>query len=298
MHKLTTANGHDVPMVGLGTYPLQGEAMASMALDAFKCGYRLIDTADDYRGETGLGLALSRLNNETGFRREDVFIQTKISQDNAYGDEPLEGVWFNKLSKYQNRHTVEEVVMDKVNISLRELQTDYIDSLFIHYPFPDYYEDIWDVMMRLKKEGKVRYIGVSNFHINHIEKLKAIGECPSINQIYVSPLSIKQEDLEYSINSAIQLMTYSPLMDLVHGQLNDNILMSLAEKYRKTKHQVILRWNIDRGCMPLPRTTNPNRLLGNFDLFDFKLTEEEIKAISAMNRDLQILVESKQCPGL
>ena len=87
-------------------------------------------------------------------------------------------------------------------------------------------------------------------------------------------------------------------MDLVHGQLNDNILMSLAEKYRKTKHQVILRWNIDRGCMPLPRTTNPNRLLGNFDLFDFKLTEEEIKAISAMNRDLQILVESKQCPGL
>ena len=98
MHKLTTANGHDVPMVGLGTYPLQGEAMASMALDAFKCGYRLIDTADDYRGETGLGLALSRLNNETGFRREDVFIQTKISQDNAYGDEPLEGVWFNKLS--------------------------------------------------------------------------------------------------------------------------------------------------------------------------------------------------------
>ena len=181
---------------------------------------------------------------------------------------------------------------------MRELQTDYIDSLLIHYPFPDYYEDIWDVMMRLKKEGKVRYIGVSNFHINHIEKLKAIGECPSINQIYVSPLSIKQEDLEYSINSAIQLMTYSPLMDLVHGQLNDNILMSLAEKYRKTKHQVILRWNIDRGCMPLPRTTNPNRLLGNFDLFDFKLTEEEIKAISAMNRDLQILVESKQCPGL
>lgn len=298
MHKLTTANGHDVPMVGLGTYPLQGGVMANMALDAFKCGFRLIDTADDYRGETGLGLALSRLDNETGLKREDVFIQTKISQDNAHGDEPLEGVWFNKLSKYQNHHTVEEVVIDKVNISLRELQTDYIDSLLIHYPFLDYYEDIWDVMMRLKKEGKVRYIGVSNFHINHIEKLKSIGECPSINQIYISPLSIKQEDLEYSINNAIQLMTYSPLMDLVHGQLSDNILMPLAEKYRKTKHQVILRWNIDRGCMPLPRTTNPNRLLGNFDLFDFKLTGEEIKAISAMNRDLQILVESKQCPGL
>lgn len=298
MHKIVTANGQPVPMVGLGTYPLQGEAMAKIAIEAFKTGFKLIDTADDYRGETGLGLALSRLNNETGLNREDVFIQTKISQDNAHGDEPLEGVWFNKLSKYQNRHTVEEVVLDKVNTSLRELQTDYIDSLLIHYPFPDYYEEIWDVMIRLKKEGKVRYIGVSNFHENHIEKLKIVGECPSINQIYISPLGYKQGDIDYSIQNNIQVMTYSPLMDVVHGMLNKNILSPIASKYGKTEAQIILRWNIDRGCLPLPRTTKASRLKGNFDVFDFQLSESDIAAINSMNVNKQILVESKQCPGL
>lgn len=298
MHKLTTASGQEIPLIGLGTYPLQGEAMAKMVIEAFKTGFRLIDTADDYRGETGLGLALSRLQNETGLNREDVFIQTKISQDNAHGDEPLEGIWFNKLSKYQNRHSVEEVVMDKVNISLRELQTEYLDSLLIHYPFPGFYEEIWDIMMRLKREGKVRYIGVSNFHPIHIEKLKALGECPSINQIYISPIGTKQEDVDFSAKNDTQIMTYSPLVDVVHGGLDDSILVPIAEKYGKSKPQIIIRWNIDRGCLPLPRTSNPKRLSSNFDVFNFQLTKEEIAVINTMNRNHQYLVESKQCPGL
>lgn len=298
MIDLKTKNGSVIPHVGLGTYPLQGESIAMVAIEALKCGYRLIDTADDYRGETGLGIALSKLNNETGLKREDIFIQTKISQDNAHGDEPLEGVWFNKLSKYQNRHTVEDVVRDKVNISLRELQTDYLDSLLIHYPFPGYYEDIWKVMMELKNEGIVRYIGVSNFHIRHIEKLKTIGECPSINEIYLSPIGIKQEDVEYSEQNNIQLITYSPLIDVVHGNLSDEILSTIVEKYGKTKQQIILRWNLDRGCMPLPKTSSISRLASNFDIFDFKLTDREISAISSMNVNHQYLVESKQCPGI
>jgi diketogulonate reductase-like aldo/keto reductase len=298
MKSLTTKNGQTIPMVGLGTYPLQGEDMAKMAIEAFKCGFRLIDTADDYRGETGLGLALSRLKSETGLKREDVFIQTKISQDNAHGDEPLEGVWFNKLSKYQNRHTVEEVVMDKMQISLRELKTDYIDSLLIHYPFPGYYEEIWKVMMKLKKEGIVRYIGVSNFHTKHIDILKALGECPSINQIYISPIGTKQEDVEYAEQNNIQLMTYSPLIDVVKGHLDDSILSPIAEKYGKTEPQIILRWNVDRGSMPLPRTKNQKRLKENFDIFDFKLTVDEINKISSMNKNHQYLIESKQCPGI
>lgn len=298
MNRLTTAKGSEIPFIGLGTYPLQGESMAEMAINAFKTGFRLLDTADDYRGETGIGYALSRLHQETGLTREDVFIQTKISQDNAHGDEPLEGIWFNKLSKYQNRHTVEEVVMDKVNTSLRELQTDYIDSLLIHYPFPDYYEEIWNVMMELKKSGKVRYIGVSNFHPNHIEKLKALGECPAINQIYISPKGTKQQDVEYAERNGIQLMTYSPLMDVVHGQLDNAIIDPIAQKYNKTKAQIILRWNIDRGCLPLPRTTKITRLKGNFEIFDFSLTSAEIESINSMNINKQILVESKQCPGL
>lgn len=298
MIELTTKNGKSLPLIGLGSYPLQGEAMAEMAIEAFKTGFRLIDTSDDYRGETGLGMALSRLTDETDLKREDVFIQTKISQDNAYSDEPLEGIWFNKYSKYQSRHTVEEIVMDKVNISLRELRTDYLDSLLIHYPFPGYYEDVWEVMMKLKKQGVVRYIGVSNFHIKHIEKLKALGESPAINEIYISPIGTKQEDVDYATTNGIQLMTYSPLIDVVRGNLDDAILESIAQKYGKSKPQIVLRWNIDRGCMPLPRTQKSKRLAGNFDVFDFKLTNEEVTAISAMNRNHQYLVESKQCPGL
>lgn len=298
MRELETKNGNAIPLVGLGTYPLQGESMAKVAIEAFQCGYRLIDTADDYRGETGLGIALSRLNNETNLKREDVFIQTKISQDSAHGDEPLEGVWFNKLSKYQNRHTIEEVVRDKVNISLRELQTDYLDSLLIHFPFPEYYEDIWETMIGLKKEGIVRYIGVSNFHIRHIERLKAIGECPSINEIYISPIGSKQEDVEYATQNNIQLMTYSPLLDVVHCNLSDVVLSPIVKKYEKSKQQIILRWNFDRGCMPLPKTSSITRLKSNFDIFDFKLTDEEITTISSMNFDNQYYVESKQCPGI
>lgn len=298
MKNLTTASGHSIPPIGLGTFPLQGEKMANMALEAFKTGFRLIDTADDYRGESGLGLALSRLTDVTGLKREDVFIQTKISQDNAHGDEPLEGIWFNKMSKYQNRHTVEEVVNDKVCTSLCELKTDYIDSLLIHYPFPDFYEEIWEVMIKLKQSGKVRYIGVSNFHVQHIETLKNFGETPSINQIYISPIGTKNEDVEYAKVNNIQLMTYSPLMDVVHGNLNSNILNPIAAKYGKSAPQVILRWNIERGAIPLPRTTNPHRLKDNFHVFDFTLTKEEVSLINSMNKNHQFLVESKQCPGL
>ncbi len=298
MPKIVTANNQEIPMIGLGSYPLQGKKMEDMFCESLKAGYRLIDTSDDYRGETGIGYALLDINNKTGLTREDVFIQTKISQDNAYGDEPLEGVWFNKYSKYQKRHTVDEIVREKVHISLREMKTDYIDSLLIHYPFPGFYEQVWETMMNLKKEGLVRYIGVSNFHSHHIEKLKQMGETPSINEIYVSPIGIKQEDINYAKDNDIQIMTYSPLMDLVAGRIDKKVLQPIMDKYEKSAAHIILRWNVERNCIPLPRTKNPKRLYDNINIFDFSLSKEEVETISALNRDYQVLVESKQCPGL
>lgn len=298
MHRLETVSGIMVPPVGLGTYPFQGDKIKNIVLEACKCGYRLIDTADDYHGETGIGLAISSLKDKTGLTREDIFLQTKISQDNAFSDEPLEGIWFNSYSKYQKRHSVEEVVRDKVSISLREMRTDYIDSLLIHYPFPDFYEEIWSVMMDLQKEGKIRYIGVSNFHIRHIERLKSLGDVPAINQIYMSPISLKEEDSVYAQRERIQLMTYSPLVDAVAGRLNNEILQSLAKKYRKSVSQIILRWNIERESIPLPRTGNLQRLKENIEVMDFCLSEVEVASISSMNKNHQYLIESKQCPGI
>lgn len=298
MKKLLTAGGGNVPFIGLGTYPLQGREMADMIRKAYLIGYRLFDTADDYHGEAGIGIAIGEMTNDGTCRREDLFIQTKISADSSYNDEPLTGVFFNKYSKFMHRHSVAEIVNEKVENSLREMKTDYIDSLLIHLPYPGYIEDIWAAMIKLKEEGKVRYIGVSNFHQRHIELIGKTGELPAVNEIYISPIGTKQEQVDYNASKDILLMTYSPLMDLASNRIPVEKLTPMMEKYNKSAAQVILRWNIERGCLPLPKTKNSQRLKENFDIFDFSLTKEETESISSLNYDYQYMPESTLCPGL
>lgn len=294
MSKIKTRNGNDLSLVGLGTFPFQGEEMASMIKKAYSNGYNLIDTADDYRGESGIGLAITR----GWVERENIFIQTKISNDTAYADEPLAGVYFNPLSNFMTRHTVKEIVKEKVTTSLRKMNTDYLDSVLIHYPYPGYYEEIWNCLRELRDAGVIRYIGVSNCAVRHLECLNKQGEMPAINEVYISPLGIKKDLLDYSKANDILVMTYSALMDLTRGNLDMNIISSLSEKYHKTPSQIILRWNLDRGCCPLAKTKNENRMKENISIDDFQLTDEEVKTISSMNNDFQILTESKICPGL
>ena len=197
------------------------------------------------------------------------------------------------------RHSVDEIVKEKVATSLRDMNTSYIDSLLIHYPFPDYIVDIWKTMIDLKNQGVVRYIGVSNFHERHIDKLIAeTGVTPDINEVYVSPIGIKKDLIDYCNNHQILVMPYSPLMDVAHGKIPTEKLQSIMEKYKKSLAQVVLRWDIERGCFPLPKTKNPKRLEENFNIFDFSLTSEEVEIISSLNYDNQYLVESKICPGL
>ena len=294
MLELKTLSGKIIPSIGLGTYPFQGKVMADMVREAVKVGYCLIDTADDYRGESGIGLAVA----SGSFNRENVFLQTKISNDTAYADEPLAGKYFNNYSQVMKHHSVMEIVREKVATSLREMKTDYLDSLLIHYPYPGFFEDIWDTMIKLQKEGVVRYIGVSNFHRRHIDVIKKSGKSPDINEIYISPIGTKQEQIDYSKDSDIQLMSYSPLMDISHNRIPEEQFADIIDKYHKSFSQIILRWNVDRGCIPLPKTKNINRLRENFDIFDFSLTEEEIARISSLNVDFQILPESKICPGI
>ena len=298
MTKLTTARGKHIQKIGLGSFPLQGEKMRDMALQSFSLGYGLIDTADDYRGETGIGLAVERLS-EIGLRREDVFLQTKISCDGSYEIEPLDGLYFNRYSEFMKRHSVEEIIMEKVDISLREMKTDYIDSLLIHLPYEYYFLDIWNAMIKCQNQGKVRYIGVSNFHKRHIEMLKKhTGVTPQINEIYISPIGTKEEQIKYAYENGIVLMTYSPLMDVAAHRISEDALRPIIDKYNKSLAQVVLRWNIERGCIPLPKTQKLKRLKENCDIFDFSLTKEEVDTISSLNYDFQYLPESKICPGL
>lgn len=298
MIELVNAKGESIPYIGLGTFPLQGREMADMVKQAVKVGYRLFDTADDYRGEFGIGVAVKELEKEGVCKREDLFLQTKISSDSSYVNEPLEGIYFNKYSRFMKRHTVEDLVFEKVANSLREMKTDYIDSLLIHLPYPGYIEEIWEAMMKLKKQGKVRYIGVSNFHQRHIEAIWKLGEAPAINEIYISPIGTKQDQVVYHRSNEILLMTYSPLMDLANHRIPLDKMKPIMEKYEKSAAQVILRWNVDRGCLPLPKTKNIRRLAENFDVFNFSLNIEEVEMISSLNYDYQYMPESKICPGL
>lgn len=299
MINLTNKKGTLIPSIGLGTFPFEGRMMADMVINASKVGYRLFDTADDYRGESGIGLAITELKEKTGLSREDLFLQTKISDNNAHPDEPLKGVYFNPNSKFMQRHTVDEIVREKVVNSMHEMNTGYIDSLLIHYPFSEYKVDIWKTMIELKKEGVVRYIGVSNFHENHIvELIEATGVAPEINEVYLSPIGTKQTLVDYCEYIGCILHTYSPLMDVASERIPVNDIQPIADKYHKSLAQIILRWNIDRGCYPLPKTKNPARLKENFDVFDFQLTDEEISTISKHNINYQFLVESRICPGV
>lgn len=299
MNKILNAKGDPIPFIGLGTFPFQGREMADMIKAAVKIGYRLFDTADDYRGESGIGLAIKELSDTGVCTREDLFLQTKISENAAHEDEPLAGIYFNPRSKFMQRHTVDQIVREKVNDSLRKMNTDYIDSLLIHLPYPGYIDEIWDSMVSIQKEGKVRYIGVSNFHEQHIESIVAkTGVKPAFNEIYISPIGTKQDQVDYNNSNDITIMTYSPLMDLASKRINLETIKHIMEKYHKSPAQIILRWNIERGCLPLPKTKNPKRLTENFDIFDFSLTQDEISNINALNYDYQYLPESKICPGL
>lgn len=295
---LQNKKGDKVPFIGLGTFPFQGQEMSDIVKAAVKIGYRVFDTADDYRGESGIGMAIKEMIEDGSYQREDLFLQTKISDNNAHYDEPLKGIYFNKNSKFMQRHTVSDIVYEKVDSSLRKMNTDYLDSLLIHYPFPDYFVDIWEVLIQLKEKGIVRYIGVSNFNERHISKLiSETGICPDINECYVSPIGIKKGIVEYCINHNCLVMTYSPLMDVAHNRIPVDKIRPMMDKYHKSLAQIVLRWNVERGCLPLPKTKNPKRLAENFDIFDFSLNIEEIATISSLNIDYQYLVESKICPG-
>ena len=298
MRKFTTRSGSIISPIGLGTYPIQGEELCKVVLEALQIGYRLIDTSDDYRGETGIGLAVDRLS-EIGMMREDIFLLTKITDNDSYDDEPLTGIFFNRNSKFMTRHSVEEIVREKVNKSLYEMHTDYLDALLVHQPYPDYYIEIWEVMTELKKEGLVRYIGVSNFHECHIESLiKATGVCPEINESYASPVGTKQKLIDYCEKKDCQFITYSPLMDVVTGRISKENLLPIMKKYEKSLAQIVIRWNVDRGCIPLPKSKKTNRMAENFDVLDFQLTSEEIEMINGLNYDYQYLVESLICAGI
>ena len=300
------SNGLQIPAVGMGTYPLNGQILMNAVYDAYCCGYRLFDTSDNYYNEEDLGLSIEALYGKTDAKREELFLVSKLSDElyrpGTLGGGQNRGMYFWKNSTImQGEKAVHNVVRQKIAYTLASLQTDYLDLLLMHWPYPDFFEEIWYEMENLYKEGLVRAIGVCNCRERHFEKLrKSCTILPMVNQFESSPLNTKHTLTEYCNKNNIHVMIYSPLMSLrlKHSGPYYEYLKKLEAKYHKTKAQIILRFDVQRGFTPIPKSSHKTWLSSNIDIFDFELTTEEMNGLFGFNENLQYLPESKSCPGL
>ncbi|WP_242237315.1 aldo/keto reductase [Bacillus cereus group sp. BfR-BA-01316] len=259
----TLHNGVKMPMIGLGVYKAkEGDEVKQAVKTALEVGYRSIDTATVYENESGVGEAIR----ESGISREDLFITTKVWNDDQGYKETLRA--FEK--------------------SLKKLQMDYVDLYLIHWPIRGKYVDTYRALEKLYEEGKVRAIVVSNFHKHHLELL--LPNCkvkPMVNQVELHPMLAQFELRDFCQGEQIQMEAWSPLMR--GGEVFQHpIIQAISKKYEKSPAQVILRWDIQSGIVTIPKSVTPSRIKENFTIFDFSLTEEEMDQINTLNRNLHV----------
>lgn len=257
---VTLNDGSVLPLIGLGTVKAEGEDMAATVTSALNSGYRLIDTALRYETEGGVGRAVAA----SSISRDDVLITTKIPGRFHGYDEAKEST----------------------RTSLKNLGVEYIDLLLIHWPLPkvDKYVDTWRAMIDLQKEGVVRSIGVSNFTPAHLSRLESeTGVVPAVNQIELHPYFPQAELRRYHAEHGIVTESWSPL-GRGSELLESEPVADAAAAHDVSPGQVVLRWHIQLGAVPLPKSSNPDRQRQNLDIFAFELTDEEVHAISGLER--------------
>lgn len=295
---LKTKDNSIIPFIGIGTFPLRGKAMSDNVIQAIQFGYRLFDSSDDYQNEDGIGDGINKAIKLGLVSREQVFLQTKVSDCDSYASDYRQNAYFTRYSSLMKSVPVRNIIRSKVFNSLRELSTDYLDSVLLHFAYPSYYEEMWAALIELQKEGYIRYIGVSNFDIRELEVLSKTSVIPQINEIYISPFGTKRDLVGYCINNNIQLMSYSPLCVVRSPQFMNDLIQNLMDKYHKSRAQIILRWNVEVGSYPLPKSSNESRLKENFNIFDFGFTVEELSLLNNLNFNHQYMPISKECPGI
>ncbi|MYX00044.1 MULTISPECIES: aldo/keto reductase [unclassified Streptomyces] len=253
----TLNDGTRLPAVGLGTYPLDDAAAEDAVAGALELGHRLVDTALNYGNETGTGRGIAR----SGVPREEVVVTTKVP----------------------GRHQGYEETLASFEESRARLGVEYVDLYLIHWPLPrvDRYVDTWKAMIRLREDGLVRSIGVSNFTAAHLDRLeRETGVLPSVNQIEMHPL-LPQEELR-AVHAAKGIVTesWSPL---ARGRevLEDPSIVAIADDHGVTPGQVVLRWHTQLGAVPIPKSADPGRQRENLGLFGFELTAQELTTIAA-----------------
>lgn len=251
-----------MPMVGLGVYKAIGEGEVENAICcAVENGYRLIDTAAVYKNEEGVGRGVK----QCGVAREELFITTKV--------------WNNAQRRGD--------IVDAFERSMERLDMEYVDMLLVHWPVKDCFINTYKEFEKIYETGRVKAIGVSNFLIHHMDALLEVaGIVPAINQFEFHPKCTQLDVVKYCQEKGIAVQAYSPI---VRGQMTDHPLLNeLANKYGKEPNQIILRWDIEHGVATIPKSVTPERIKGNIDIFDFSLTEEEVKAIDALDEGYRL----------
>lgn len=255
---VTFYDGRTAPQLGLGVWQIDNDAVVGVVRNALELGYRSIDTAAIYNNETGVGQGIK----ESGIPREEIFLATKLWND-------------------QHGHDLTRAAFEA---SLERLGVDYIDLYMIHWPVPknDLYVPAWECMIQLRDEGLIKSIGVSNFKINHLQKLlDNTGVFPVVNQVELNPYF--QQDALRLFHEENHLVTaaWSPLGQ---GRLwDDTLLLSIAHKHQRTVAQVVLRWQLQLGNMVITKSVNTARLHENINVFDFVLDESDLAAIATLN---------------
>ena len=274
-------NGSQMPVIGLGVWKAQeGKEVEQAVLWAIEAGYRLIDTAKAYGNEAGVGRAVSA----SKIPRSEIFITTKL---------------FNGDQGYKS-------TLKAIDESLNRLKMDYIDLYLIHWPFVNWLqgenrrEETWKAMEEIYKSGKAKAIGVSNYTIEHLEEMSAKGGYaqipPAVNQVEFHPFLYQKELMDYCQKNQILLEAYAPL---ARGQkVTDSKVSAIAQKYNKTNAQVILRWNIQHGNTVIPKSVHKERILENINIFDFELSEADMKTLDNLDENFRIVNPNKYNPHL
>lgn len=262
----TLHNGVKMPWFGIGVFKVEeGPELVNAVKTAIKHGYRSVDTAAIYENEEGVGKGIQEGLKEAGISREELFVTSKV--------------WNADLG-YESTIAAYET-------SLKNLGLEYLDLYLIHWPVEGKYKDAWRALETLYKEGRVKAIGVSNFQIHHLEELMKDAEIkPMINQVEYHPRLTQKELKAFCQDNGIQLEAWSPLMQ---GQLLDNeILQEIANKHNKSVAQIILRWDLQKGVVTIPKSTKEHRIIENANVFDFELTTEEMEIIDGLNQNLRV----------
>jgi 2,5-diketo-D-gluconate reductase A len=258
MKKVVLNNGVEMPILGFGVFQVTDlKECENGVINAIETGYRLIDTAASYMNETAVGTAIKK----SGVAREELFVTTKL--------------WVQDTGYEKTKKAFEK--------SLKKLQLDYLDLYLIHQPYGDIHGS-WRAMLELYKAGKVKAIGVSNFQPDRLMDLIAFNEVvPAVNQIETHPFNQQIETQKFLTENKVQIESWGPFAEGRNNLFQNELLLSIAAKYKKSIAQVVVRWLTMRGVVAIPKSVKKERIMENFDIFDFELSNEDMEAIKTLD---------------